>query len=320
MEKNLVVKANKLSEARYRLTVQEQRVILSMISLINPSDIDFKPYVFTVKDFASLVGVTDKDFYGRIKEVTLSLVGRRMTIKESDGDLHISWLSSAKYHDGEGYVELCFDPKLKPYLLALKQEFTRYQLKNTIRLKSVYSVRIYELLKQYQAIGSRFFDLEELRSLLGISDDTFKLYGHFKVKVLDRAQSELKKTDISFKYNPIKTVRRVTGIYFDIFNNETVVKQSYKPKNKAPSLKPSKNDLKQDEKADEKRIQLHKDLDKLSDLYPDLYKKLEKAARDRLSDSDLIKPGSKLTIRFKMGDLLPGFLQKNKLNLTEEAK
>lgn len=314
MEKNLVVKANKLNEARYKLSVQEQRVILTMISFIKQDDSDFKPYIFTVKDFAALVGITDKDIYGRVKEVTKSLVGRRITIKESDGDLHISWLSSAKYYDGEGRVELSFDPKLKPYFFALKHEFTRYQLKNTIRLKSVYSVRIYELLKQYQGIGSRFLDLGDLRSILGISEDTFKLYGHFKATVIDRAQRELKKTDIGFRYVPIKTGRRVTGIEFDIFNNESAVKQSYKPKKKESALKQAKNDLKP---VNQKRVDNEgfKKLDLLFESYPDLYKKLEKCSKDRFPEFDLIKPGSKLTIRFKMVELLPGFLQKHKIKL-----
>lgn len=311
MEKNLVVKANKLNEARYRLTVQEQRVILAMLSLIAPGDIDFKPYTFTIKDFAALVGVTDKDIYSRVKEVTKSLVGRRLTILEPDGELHISWLSSAKYHDGKGSVELSFDPKLKPYLLALQKEFTRYQLKNTIRLKSSYSVRIYELLKQYQALGSRYFDLSELRSLLGITDDKLQLYGNFKARVLDRSLRELKNTDITFKYNPVKSGRAVSGIEFTILNNKTVIKESHKPKKKPAALKPSKIDSYHEKKNEEN----FKKLDALAAIFPDLYKKLEKAARNRLTEKDLAKPGSKLTLRFRMIALLPGFLEKNHVKL-----
>jgi len=53
----------------------------------------------------------------------------------------------------------------------------------------------------------------------------------------------------------------------------------------------------------------------LKESYPDLFKKLEVCAKKRLSKKDLSGPGCNLTLRFKMGSLLPGFLQKNKIKL-----
>ena len=41
---------NKLVEARYKLTVEEQRIMLALISLIQPEDEDFKDYIFTKKE------------------------------------------------------------------------------------------------------------------------------------------------------------------------------------------------------------------------------------------------------------------------------
>lgn len=308
MEKNLVVKSNKLNESRYKLSVQEQRILLSMISMIKPGDIDFKPYSFHIPDFAALVGVTGKNIYSRVKELTKNLVGRRLTIKESDGDLQVSWLSSAKYYDGEGSVDLCFDPKLKPYLLALKKEFSRYQLKNTIRLKSAYSVRIYELLKQYQGIGRRFFELGDLRSILGVQSDIMPLYGNFKARVLEVAKKELVTTDICFDYSPVKTGRSVTGINFFIKENALVVKKSYKKKdNPLGEIIPEVKNTVQDAK----NKLLNDKFNSFMDLYPDLYQKLLKQAEKRLSSSKKNKPGFKLLVRFKMLELLPGFLEKS---------
>lgn len=308
IKNNLIVKANKLNESRYRLSVQEQRVILTMISMIKPGDVAFKPYSFTVKDFADLIGITGKNIYGRVKDVTKSLIGRNLTISEDNGDLHIGWISSAKYYDGEGLVELRFDPLLKPYLLALKQEFTRYQLKNTIRLKSVYSVRIYELLKQYQSIGSRYFDLEDLRDRLGIPDKKLRPYANFRIRVIERAKVELNNTDIGFNYTPVKAGRRVAGLNFDIIKNDGVVKKSHKKKSERKIKEDQlKFDLTRDKYADS-----FVELDRLSIDRPELYQKLEKQAKKRISKKDLKKPGQKTTIRFKMADLLPGFLQKNK--------
>ena len=51
--KALVVKSNKLVEARQRLSVQEQRVILLLISKIRPEDVNFLWYKFQIRDLPS---------------------------------------------------------------------------------------------------------------------------------------------------------------------------------------------------------------------------------------------------------------------------
>ena len=314
MEKNLVVKANKLNESRYKLSVQEQRVILAMLSTIEPGDNDFKPYSFAVKDFADLVGITGKNLYGRIKELTKNLIGRRLTINEPDGDLHVSWLSSAKYFDGQGVVELRFDPLLRPYLLALQKEFTRYQLKNTIRLKSAYSVRVYELLKQYQGVGSRFFELDELKAILAVPEGKLSTYSNFKLRVLTPALTELKTTDISFTYEPEKTGRRVTGLTFKIFKNDDVVKKSYKKKKS--KVKETQLDLDFKEKTERAAQKVRKQaLASLQTYYPDHYAELEKQAKRRFTKKDLNKRGRKLSLILKMESLVLGFVQKKKIKL-----
>jgi len=310
MEDNLVVKANKLNESRYRLSVQEQRVVLSMLSMIKPGDIDFKPYKFTVKEFAELIGISGQDIYRSVKTVTKNLICRSVIINEPDGDLHIGWISSAKYFDGEGTVELRFDPLLKPYLIALKQEFTRYQLKNTIRLKSSYSVRLYELLKQYQSIGFRFFHIEDLRVILGIPENKLRPFSNFKIRVLDIAQKELKSTDVYFEYQTIKTSRKITGISFTIKNNDVVIEKSYKKKKEKIKEEQLELDLSR-----VKNDKLNSLLGSLEDLYPKKHEKLLKQAKKRLKIGIKLKSGDKMKIRFKMQDLLISFIEKEKIKI-----
>jgi plasmid replication initiation protein len=131
------------------------------------------------------------------------------------------WLASAEYFIGQGYMELEFSPKLKPYLLQLKERFTTYRLHNVMQLRSVYSIRIYELLKQYALIGTRLFELDDLKFILGIEKNEYEKYGHFKSKVLKVAQKELnEKTDISFEFEEIKSGRKVAKINFIIHKKE----------------------------------------------------------------------------------------------------
>ena len=116
-----------------------------------------------------------------------------------------------------------------PYLLELKEQFTTYYLANIMSLKSTYSIRIFELLKQYEKLGKRKIELENLRQLVGTTEidqngeiikEDYPLYGHFKSRVILTAQKELKqKTDILFNFKEIKQGRKVIAIEFEILEN-----------------------------------------------------------------------------------------------------
>ncbi len=214
-ETRVVVKSNYLIEASYRLSLQEQRLILLMVSQIKPEDKGFHIYRIAVKDFNRIVGIKGEGSYQRTKELTKKLLERSMQIIKDNSVLQITWLSSAEYFEGKGYVELSFDPKLQPYLLQLKEFFTRYRLQHVIRLKSSYSIKLYELLKQYENIGKRSFTLDELRNKLGLKEEEYPLYANFKQKILSHVQAELNaNTDLSISLWERKAGRKVIGIVF----------------------------------------------------------------------------------------------------------
>lgn len=53
-ENQFIVKSNALIEARYRLTLQEARIILWLLIQIHPDDEDFKEHKMNIKDFANM--------------------------------------------------------------------------------------------------------------------------------------------------------------------------------------------------------------------------------------------------------------------------
>lgn len=214
---SLVVKSNKVIQARYKLTVLEQKIIIFLTSLIKKEDEEFKTYRLRVKDLAGFLGIRGKYIYEQLEQSTASLISRVIKIENEKTLLQLSWLSSAEYHKGEGYVDLCFDPKLKPYLLNLKTHFTMYKLKNVIQFKSIYSFRIYELLKQFESIGIRKLSLDQLKEIMELSPTQYYKYSAFKRYVLLVAQKELEEhADITFTFREIKTGRSITDIEFTI--------------------------------------------------------------------------------------------------------
>jgi len=217
-----VIKSNRLIEARYKLSLNEQRLILLMVSLINPNDEDFKNIRIKIKDLQEILEINRKNLYEEMRNITKRLLTRVIELSnlKDNNLLQINWLSSAEYKLGEGILELSFDPKLKPYLLKLKEAFTIYNLQSVIKLRSSYAIRFYELLKQYEKIGKRKFKLEDLKNILGIERNEYKLYADFKRRVILPAYKELKeKTDIYFELEEQKKGRKVVELIFYIYRN-----------------------------------------------------------------------------------------------------
>ncbi|MEH7399340.1 replication initiation protein, partial [Priestia megaterium] len=160
-----------------------------------------------------------------LKEIVNGLQTKILTIKEKGRQRNYNWVITSIYEENEGYITLQFHPSLKYLFLELKEKFTSYQLENVVRLNSVYSIRIYELLKQYERLRKRELTLEELRHFLAIEPTKYKQYGHFKSKVLAVAQKEINnKTDIHFEFVEIKTGRKVTSIEFIITSSSKETK------------------------------------------------------------------------------------------------
>lgn len=214
---SLVTKSNQLNEARYRLTATEQKLILSVVSMIQPKDEDFKIYKLEIQEFINLLGLKSTGNYSRLKNATHELLKKTLTIKEENKLIQANWFSSIVYHENGGQVEFRFDPNMKPYFIQLKQCFVSYYLSNILRLQSPYSIRIYELLKQYERIGKRSFKIEDLRFILGIEKIEYSRYSDFKTAILKNPQKELEnKTDITFDFQEIKKGRKISEIIFNI--------------------------------------------------------------------------------------------------------
>ena len=226
-EKNVVTKKYELINAKYTLTPNETKIALMIVSLIRKEDQGFFEYQIPIKNFNFL---TSDNNYKLLKDTCLNLLKKPLQIKDDDGWLLVNWFSSIRYKGKTGIVSFKISDDLRPYLLQLKENFKSYDLKYIMQMSSSYSIRIYEMLKQYEKIGSRSFDLEELRELLQIPVK-YK-YFDIKRKILSIAESEINTlSDIHIGFEEIKPSRAVTGLKFTMcknFNNSEDEKQFLK--------------------------------------------------------------------------------------------
>jgi plasmid replication initiation protein len=225
-----VRKANDLiQKSRFDLSLQQQKVILYLISKISPYDKDFQTYEFNIKEFCQVCGIDYQSGrnYEALKDQIKRIADKSIWIRipEKKEQTLIRWIEKPRIKENSGIVEIKLDEDLKPYLLQLRQNFTQYELIYTLCFNSKYTIRLYELIKsiQYDELKpyEREYDLDEFKDLLGAS--SYKAYHHFKERVLDRAVTEINEhSDKNIEYALIKSGKKVIGIRLKISTKEIV--------------------------------------------------------------------------------------------------
>lgn len=227
-KENLVVKHNALINAtsKYKYETNELKLICTLISNIdNQKDKGFDIKYMNLRDLNfSEKDITNVEYITNLCE---SIMSKPFKI----GKGVFNWFSGLVYDNG--VIEYAFDKRLKPYLLELKDNFTRYNISNILKLRSSYSIQIFELLSQYKTIGTRSITIDEFRKLLKIP----KTYKNNDLKrLIEGVQKDLKNnTTLSFEFSFKKLGKSFNSIDFQIFDNyENINKQ--KRTNKAKRL------------------------------------------------------------------------------------
>ena len=277
-ESKSVIKSNKLILAHFKMTTYEQKIILLCISKIKRNakktgtDKFNTNLFFTLdaKEISDFLGVNPRTLYKDLDLISNKLMKYEMEIRDDERKFFekIRPFPYSKYEAGKFYLRI--EQSMEEYLLELKDRFTIYDIDNIRRLKSNYSLRIYEILKSYEWVNEYVFDIEEFKQIIGVStaksgkieNDLYDRYYDFRKYVLLVAQKELaENTDISFTFEEIRKRRKVDKIKFYITANkkENEGKQSSKPKK-----------LKKEEKKQE--IEPESDIDDLIDQLREIIK------------------------------------------------
>lgn len=220
-KKKIAVQSNALINARYDMTAFQKKILLYIISKIQPDDKDFQNYTINVKEFVDEADYKSKMLYDKIRKDTKALISKVYEIEEPDGLLQVAILAKAKYIKNRGQIQVAFAPDLKPYLLQLKEQFTATPLRYVMGFKSSYSIRIYEMLQQFKSTGYFIIPIEELKHRLNL-ENKYNTYTLFKRRVVEQAQKELEHTDMAFSFKEIKKGRKVERLEFKVMLLEKI--------------------------------------------------------------------------------------------------
>lgn len=216
-----VFQANSFIESRQSYTLQEKRLLSTIISFVKPTDTNFITYDFSIKEWADLTGKTKENFYQIADDVTDGLMGKIIKIDKIGKDgkkafkkFHV--MSTANYEDGVLELEISKDMNDIFLQLQSKKNYTHYELIEFVTLTSTHAQRIYELIKQYQHSKNRkrTIGLFDLKTMLGI-EDKYKEFKEFRRKVLNVALKQIEEhTTLRYKWQGVKRGRKIHSIEF----------------------------------------------------------------------------------------------------------
>lgn len=229
-EENYVVMSNDLIKGKSNLSLNELKLLRMTIMQIMKEDTDFLTYQVSIVELAKSLGISRQNLYVEVMEMCKHLMQEIVFIGDGNPKHKwemFQWCSRCKYEDGIITIRLHDD--LKPYLLELKKHYTQYMLQDILILKTVYAVRMYELIveelrtKVYaDKVATVELSLETIRKATN-TEDKYDTISMFRSRVIDSAISEInEKLGYRITYEPIKRSRKIVGYKFTVESKNNI--------------------------------------------------------------------------------------------------
>jgi plasmid replication initiation protein len=218
-----------IQNSRFNLTLTEFKIILFAISKVKPNDDIFQEYKIKLSDFYTTCGIKKKESYNEIKKIIENLSNKSWWILRQDPNYPneicescVRWFEVVRINRNSNIVTIAFHRDMMPYIIKLHENFkknnkfyTFFPFLYILKMKSIYSPRLYELLKSYQKNNYQWsFEIKKLRYLLNC-DEKLKRFSDFKKRAIDPAVKDINDfSDLKINYITKKYGNTVTSIIF----------------------------------------------------------------------------------------------------------
>jgi len=215
--------SNALVRAAHGLSLPEKRVISCCIA-----QGDSVPLVLSksalrtrlhAKDYAETFGLDMTSAYEQMEAAAERIFDRyirtvEMTPKGPE-DTKYRWVEYRKYHKGEGWIELVWTSSVAPHLFGLRREFLSYKLRQAADFRSVYTWRLFECLKSWEAAGRYSPTIEEFTHSMEVPEAYVKNFKELRTRVIEPALRDLKeKNGLLIEWDTRRAGRKVVGLEF----------------------------------------------------------------------------------------------------------
>jgi plasmid replication initiation protein len=216
--KRLITQDNELIEACYRMDLNEKRLLNLGMENANPMggipDAS-KPFKFEITAAQWEEVYEDTNAWQSLKRGADKLLSRQITLHPKTNTIEkINWFDRVKYYTKEGKIEVQFTRSVQIRLAGMLEQFTTIDLFAVNKLRSFYSIRLYEILSQFDHTGYRVMTVKDFRHYMdcvNINPQTKDL----KRRILSPAINELnKQSDMDCSVKDIKDGRKITHFAF----------------------------------------------------------------------------------------------------------
>lgn len=200
------------------------RLLACLVSQLQEADADFKEeYILDIRQQLPVFQDTTGPQTNQIRVACKDLAHAKVWIdknlpnkKGTDDDFDIiPYFSKLSYRGGKLYAK--FNPEMKKFLLELKSFFTQYNLIEYLSLPSIYSQKLFELLKSFEGGNKKGFvefSLKDLHEYLDTPTSLRLNFKDFRMRILEKAHKDINKTSLEFAWEASKTGRAVTAVRF----------------------------------------------------------------------------------------------------------
>lgn len=220
-DNKLIYQHNVITSGRYDYSACMLDILFMVLSCLEQNKLE---YVIHSSDIEAITG--RKWNLKQLRESTESIGSRMFEIEWEDENkrkrIRQMWLFEyVEYVEGSGSFKIKINETSKPYFFELKNNFTSLQLKSVLDCSSKYAKRLYAIACQWRSVGTKRFEIRELKQMLGLIDkkgnEQFERISDFKIKVLDIARTQIcENTDIELDYELKKRGREFNWVTLHI--------------------------------------------------------------------------------------------------------
>ena len=227
--KKEVWKSNSLiQKGRHKYTNRQQKAILYICSMINPS-IEKQQYIFDINNFTAICGFQKSGkTYAEIKD-DLQVISNKSwwapiyDEKYGKGETLVSFLDEVTVFPDSGKINIAINKLVVPYMVKLQENFTKYELYNVLGLSGDYAIILYEEFKSRQAMGQWILTVDDFKKTLMVEKiKSYEKWAEVKRIIINPALKQINEfTDLQIAYKDDgKRGRKATKLCFVINSKE----------------------------------------------------------------------------------------------------
>lgn len=221
-----VCQSNDLANTKQNLKLNSAKLVRAAIMQISKDDIEIKPYLLTIKEMSTLLGISESNLYRDAKLIAADIIQNPIYIqKEEHGKSQwtmMPWVKLCSYDSDVGFI-IQLNDLLMPYLIGLKGQYEQYNYENILAMKSPITIRVFELIQSgifCKVLPKDGVDVqmtvEHIRECLDC-ETKYTEFSNFRARVIDAAIKEINSVTLyHITYEVIKTGRVASKIKFHV--------------------------------------------------------------------------------------------------------